>query len=262
MKKHFLIVLLVAMLLLTGCSEHYLDYDRSHSTQMPDDFIYQIGGEIRIQDDINKVTWVSVEIKNVIILKENPGPVQGITPAIAPQAIAQVNYVIDKTDSDRLFGGGDFKFFDAEGNPCPVIRSEDLPCQDRYTQYEKEYIAVPVKGDHIEIQIPLSVGDNEEEHRSAVIYGYYGVGDVEIDPTINNNLTVALIFLALGITLSVIIIIVLMNKQKKLRQELNDLKLHYPPAPDTPAEPVPEKPKALPLPGLPAGDAVERSDDP
>ena len=260
MKKRILIILAVAMLLLTGCSGHYLDYDRFHSTQKPDDYIYQIGEEVRLYESNDKDPWVCIEIKNVIILADTPGHIDSIQTDVPPQAIAQVNYVITQLDDFLHFNDRDLEFYDAEGNPCPVITSDHLPCEEQYSQYEKRFIAIPVKGEYVEIRIPLSGRLDTEERRNATIRGYYGVGAVEVDPTINHNLTVALIWLGLGIVVSVIITIILTSKRKKLKQELDGLKSQYAPPSEIPPEPVTPEPKGLPLPGLPAGDHAERSD--
>jgi hypothetical protein len=242
------------MLLLTACGEHYLSY-WSYSTQMPEDYVFEIGEEIELYKNrssgSNSDPWATLEIANAIILTDNPEHLRSINEGDPPQAIIQVNYILDTEDSFDYIHRNDFEFCDSEGNPCQQIDSLALPCEKAYTSYETLFVAVPVKGDYLDIKLCLERSSDfnvkTEQDRYTTIRCYYGVGDIEVDPSTYNKLNFLIPCLIVAIVLVMVIALILLRKRNNMRRELAALNLqcdnlHSPASPDYPPSSPDEAP--------------------
>lgn len=222
MKKAIFVFLLAAMALLSACGTHYLKHYDRYITQKPADYIFQIGEEVKIYADEEKELLFSVEIKNAVILSDKPFSMD--TPYLPEpaQAVVQINYTIKKTEfaSDVGFSGADFDCYDCQGNYCPTVTSNELPAEPVYSSYQCKYIAVPVKGEYVDIRIEL----NEDEKTYATIRAYYGVGEQELDPSNSQKLAGVLTVLAVSLIATFTIAVILHSKRKKLRRQLEELK--------------------------------------
>lgn len=282
MKKCILPLLLAVMLLLSAC--HYLEGDHYYHTQKDDDYIFQIGEPVILTLFDEPSPWATLEIKNAIILTQEPVTVKSEYLSEPAQAIVQVNYIITNESGSSLgMSSGDLKCYDATGNYCPRADASEVPCEPVYTQYEYFWVAVPVKDSYIDVKLALeslaSAGE-EEYRRYATIRCYYGVGEVEVDASPNHTLTSTTICLVLASVVCFIVAANLFKHSKQLSRELDDLKVQYPPqpepnAPQKPAKEAAQEPEApeeatvqlpppaqpLPLPAPAEDPPAERSDE-